>query len=85
MQRDRKMLPKWHSGEESTCLCRRHRRPGFHPWVEMIPWNRKWQPAPVLLPGKFHEQRSLLGAFLLVSVYSLQGTSSILKDNAVIL
>ena len=26
-----------------------------------IPWRRKWQPTPVLLPGKFHGLRSLLG------------------------
>ena len=25
------------------------------------PWRRKWQPIPVLLPGKFHGQRSLVG------------------------
>ena len=25
------------------------------------PWRRKWQPTPVLLPGKFHGQRSLVG------------------------
>ena len=25
------------------------------------PWRRKWQPTPVLLPGKFHEPRSLVG------------------------
>ena len=25
------------------------------------PWRREWQPAPVLLPGKFHRQRSLAG------------------------
>ena len=24
-------------------------------------WRRKWQPTPVFLPGKFHEQRSLVG------------------------
>ena len=30
------------------------------PWeVGKIPWRRKWQPAPVFLPGKFQEQRSL--------------------------
>ena len=29
--------------------------------VKKIPWGRKWQPAPVLLPGKFHGQRSLAG------------------------
>ena len=26
-----------------------------------IPWNRKWHPTPVFLPGKFHGQRSLMG------------------------
>ena len=31
------------------------------PWVGKIPWRRKWQPTPVILPGKFHEQRSLAG------------------------
>ena len=31
---------------------RRHRRYGFDPWVRKIPWRRKWQPAPVFLPGK---------------------------------
>ena len=25
-----------------------------------MPWRRKWQPAPVLLPGKRHGQRSLV-------------------------
>ena len=25
------------------------------------PWRRAWQPTPVFLPGKFHEQRSLVG------------------------
>ena len=30
------------------------------PWVWKIPWRRKWQPTPVLLPGKFHRQRSLV-------------------------
>ena len=31
------------------------------PWVGKIPWRRKWQPTPVFLPRKFHEQRSLAG------------------------
>ena len=35
--------------------------PGFDPWVRKIPWRRKQQPTPVLLPGKFHGWRSLLG------------------------
>ena len=29
--------------------------------TEKIPWRRKWQPTPVLLPGKSEEQRSLAG------------------------
>ena len=29
--------------------------------VGKIPWRRKWQPTPALLPGEFHRQRSLLG------------------------
>ena len=36
-------------------------RPGFDPWVRKIPWRRKWHPTPVLLPGKFHGWRSLVG------------------------
>ena len=31
------------------------------PWVGKIPYSRKWQPAPVFLPGNFHGQRSLVG------------------------
>ena len=33
---------------------------GFDPWVGKIPWRRKWQPTPVLFPGKFHGQRNLV-------------------------
>ena len=36
------------------------RRPGFDPWVGKIPWRRKWQPTPVLLPREFHVQRRLV-------------------------
>ena len=35
--------------------------PGFNPWVGKIPWRRKWQPTPVLLPGESHGGRSLIG------------------------
>ena len=31
------------------------------PWVGKILWRRKWQSTLVLLPGKFHGQRSLVG------------------------
>ena len=36
------------------------RRRGFDPWVEKIPWNRKWQPTLVFLPEKSHGQRNLV-------------------------
>ena len=39
-----KGLPRWLSGKEPTCQCRRHRRPRFNPWIEKIPGRRKWQP-----------------------------------------
>ena len=44
--------------KESTYQCRRS---GFDPWVGKIPWRRKWQPAPVCLPGESHGRRSLVG------------------------
>ena len=47
--------------QKPTCQCRRHRRCRFHPWVGKIPWSRKWQPTPVLLPGESHGQRNLAG------------------------
>ena len=34
-------------------------RHGFSPWDSEIPWRKKWQPTPVLLPGEFHGQRTL--------------------------
>ena len=59
-------LSRWLSGKESACQSRRCKRHGFDPSVGKITWSRKWQPTPVLLPGKFHGQRSLVG-------YSLWG------------
>ena len=44
-------LPRWHSDKEATYQCRRQ---GFDPWVRKIPWRRKWQPTPVVLPRKSH-------------------------------
>ena len=36
-------------------------RPGFNSWVRKIPWRRKWQSTPALLPGKSHGWRNLIG------------------------
>ena len=57
----------WISGNELTFQCR---RPGFDPWVGTIPWRRTWQPTPILLPGEFHGERSLVG-------YSSQGCTEL--------
>ena len=47
--------------KESTCRCMRLKRLRSDHWVRKIPWRRKWQPAPVFSPGRFHGQRSLAG------------------------
>ena len=54
-------FPSGTSGKEHICQCRRHKRPGFDPWVGKIPWRRAWQPTPVSLPGESYGQRSLEG------------------------
>ena len=41
--------------------CNARERPGFDPRVGKIPWRRKWQPIPALLPGKSHGRRTLVG------------------------
>ena len=41
------------ANKKSTCQRRRHKRHSFNPWIQKIPWGRKWQPTPVFLPGKF--------------------------------
>ena len=46
-------------GKESAFQCKRGRRHGFDTWFEKIPWRRKWQPTPVVLPGISHWLRSL--------------------------
>ena len=53
-----KIFPGGSDGKSICLQCTRH---GFSPWVGKIPWRRKWQPTPVLLPRKSHGQRSLVG------------------------
>ena len=45
-----KGFPGGASGKEPACQCRRLRDSEFSPWVEKIPWRRKWQPTPEFLP-----------------------------------
>ena len=48
-------------GSDGKSVCLQSGKPGFNSWVRKNPWRRKWQPTPVLLPGKFHGWRSLVG------------------------
>ena len=54
----RRQLPWWLIGKEFDCntgdVC-------SIPGSGSPPGERKWQPTPVFLPGKFHRQRSLAG------------------------
>ena len=61
---------KWEHGANISKTKYRHKLirnkhhlwdPGFDPWVGKIPWRRKWQPTPVILPRESHGQRSLEG------------------------
>ena len=51
------LLPWWLVRLSVSLQCG---RPGFDPWVGKIPWRRKWQPTPVLLPGESHGGRRLV-------------------------
>ena len=50
-------------GSDGKSVCLQTERPRFNPWVGKVLWRRKWQPTPVLLPGKFHGLRSLVGYY----------------------
>ena len=49
------------SDKVPACQCKKCKRHGLNRWVTKIPWRRKWQPPPVLLPGESHGERSLAG------------------------
>ena len=44
------------TGKELSCQCKGCKWRAFYPWVGKVPWRREWLPAPVFLPGEFHEQ-----------------------------
>ena len=52
-------LPRWCSGKESACKCRRRERHGFCPWIRKIPRRRKWQFTLGFLPEKSHGQATV--------------------------
>ena len=47
-------------GSEGRSVCLQCGRPRFDPWVGKIPWRRKWQPTPVLLPGESLGRRGMV-------------------------
>ena len=51
-------FPGGSDGEKSACD---EGDLGSIPGLGKIPWRRAWQPIPVVLPGKSHGQRSLVG------------------------
>ena len=53
-------FPGGSDGKAPACQCRRR---GSDPAVRVgkIPWRRQWHPTPVLLPGKSHGRRTLVG------------------------
>ena len=60
-------------GSEGKASCLQWGRPGFKSQVGKIPRRRKWQHTPVLLPGKFHGRRSLVG-------YKCMGSQRVAHD-----
>ena len=57
LARVRIRIPGCLGGKEPASKCERCR---FDPWIKIL-WRRKWQPAPVFMPGESHGQRSLVG------------------------
>ena len=51
-------MTEWLNWTELNLQCR---RPGFDSCVGKISWRKEWQLTPAFLPGKSHEQRSLVG------------------------
>ena len=60
IQSSQKINTSFSSGSDGKASCLQCGRPGFNPWIRKIPWRRKWQPTPALLPGKSHGQRSVV-------------------------
>ena len=47
-----KGIPKWLSGEEPACQCRRRK---CDPWVRKSSWRKSWLPTLAYLPGESFE------------------------------
>ena len=67
----------WASQAAPACQCRRYEGCGFAPWVGKVPWRREWLPTPVILPGKPHRQRSLVGSMELQRIRHHRATNAL--------
>ena len=65
-------LLRWCSDKESTCQCKIFR---FDPWIRKIPWNRKWQPAPVFL-----SENSMVRGAWQATVHGIAKSWTLLSD-----
>ena len=54
-------LCRWHSPDKNMSANTEVKRDTSLIHGRKIPWNKKWQPTTVFLPGKFHGQRNLVG------------------------
>ena len=80
------VLPRWCSGKESACSCRRHRKFKFSPCVRNNHWSRKWLSTAVFWPGNWTEETGGLQSMVSqkvghnwVSIYALQQDSKHLR------
>ena len=54
------LLPRWRSGKESACWCRRHKKCRFDPWVGKIPGEGNGNPLQYSGPEKTGEPGGLI-------------------------
>ena len=80
-------FPGGSDGKESTCNAGDlGLTPGSDPWVRKITRRREWLSIPVILPGEFHGQRSLvLEATIELSLVLYRVILSILYECTVLL
>ena len=54
-------IPRGWVVKNSPASARRHKRHRFASHIGKTPWRRKWQPAPVFVPGESYGRRNLAG------------------------
>ena len=49
------------TGKGHACQCRRHKRLGFDPWIEKVPWGRVQQPTSSILAWRIPQTEEPAG------------------------